>query len=134
PEARDLDDTEWCADSARRVWVPNRNGLLINVAACFAEALGCSRIVVGFNREEARTFPDNSRHFVDAVNHSLTYSTLTEVRVVCYTQFLDKAEIVSLGRRLGVPWSLVWSCYRDGEQACGKCESCRRLERAGKSQ
>lgn len=126
----DLDDPVRGVDSARRVWVPNRNGLLVNVAACFAEALGCNRIVAGFNREEARTFPDNSRQFLEAVNHALAYSTLADIQMVSYTQFLDKAEIVVLGQRLRVPWSLVWSCYRGGDWPCGTCESCARLARA----
>ena len=37
-------------DSANRVWVPNRNGVFVEVAAAFAEALGAARVVVGFNR------------------------------------------------------------------------------------
>jgi 7-cyano-7-deazaguanine synthase len=130
PAAADLDDPARAADSARRVWVPNRNGLLVNVAACFAEVLGCNRIITGFNREEARTFPDNSPQFLEAANYALAYSTLADVRVVSYTQLLDKAEIVTLGQRLRVPWSLVWSCYRGESLACGACESCVRLERA----
>ncbi len=133
PEEVDLDDPVRSAETARQVWVPNRNGLLVNVAACYAEALGCDRIIAGFNREEAQTFPDNSPQFLDGVNHSLAYSTLAGIRVISYTQQLDKAEIVALGQRLGLPWSLVWSCYRGGDEACGVCESCRRLERAKRS-
>lgn len=133
PDEVELDDPVRSAETARQVWVPNRNGLLVNVAACYAEALGCERIIAGFNREEARNFPDNSPQFLDAVNHSLAYSTLSGIRVTSYTQQLDKVEIVALGQRLGLPWSYVWSCYRGGAQACGVCESCRRLERAKKS-
>ena len=40
---------------------PNRNGGFLNVAASFAEKLGAGSVVVGFNREEAETFPDNTR-------------------------------------------------------------------------
>ncbi len=130
PQVSDLEDPEWAGEAARQVWVPNRNGLLVNVAACFAEALGCQRIITGFNREEARTFPDNTLSFVDAANRALVYSTMGEVRVLSYTQMLDKAEIVALGRRLQVPWSLIWSCYRGQDQPCGVCASCVRLRRA----
>ncbi|MFZ5899219.1 MAG: 7-cyano-7-deazaguanine synthase QueC [Bacillota bacterium] len=130
PAPDELDNPDAAGKTAQAVWVPNRNGLLINVAACFAEALQCERIVVGFNREEAATFPDNSADFVAAVNKALKFSTLAGVQVVCYTQRLNKAEIVALGKRLDVPWNLIWSCYRSGKRPCGKCESCRRFYRA----
>ncbi|HHW43686.1 7-cyano-7-deazaguanine synthase QueC [Desulfofundulus thermobenzoicus] len=130
PRPEDLDDLEKAAGTAARVWVPNRNGLFINIAACFAEALGCDLVVTGFNREEAATFPDNSLRFIQAINQSLAFSTASGVRVVSYTARLNKTEIVALGRRLGVPWHLIWSCYYGGETMCGRCESCRRLARA----
>jgi len=125
-----LDDPDAARVTAAQVWVPNRNGLFINIAACFAESLGAGLIITGFNREEGATFPDNSAPFVLAVNEALAYSCATLVRVVSYTQRLDKVEIVQLGRRLGVPLSWIWSCYRGGEQPCGRCESCLRHRRA----
>jgi len=130
PSNVDLNDNSAVQDSALAVWVPNRNGFLINLAACYAEALGCDFVITGFNREEAATFPDNSSEFVQAVNAALRYSTRNGVRVRSYTQQLNKEEIVQLGMRLGVPFKLIWSCYESGQQMCGRCESCRRLARA----
>lgn len=133
PELRELDDLEASTASAAAVWVPNRNGVFINIAAAFAEASHCDLVVTGFNREEAATFPDNSPQYVDAVNKALGLSTLKKVRVVSYTQRLDKAAIIKLGMRLGVPFRYVWSCYRGGAKACGRCESCLRFRRAAEA-
>jgi len=130
PDREDLDDPKRARATAAAVWVPNRNGLFVNIAACFAESLGAGWIITGFNREEAATFPDNTPEFVAAANAALAFSTANGVRVVSYTQRLSKAEIVQLGRRLGVPLEWVWSCYRGGPAPCGRCESCRRLQRA----
>ncbi|MCL6558653.1 MAG: 7-cyano-7-deazaguanine synthase QueC [Firmicutes bacterium] len=130
PAEDDLDNIEASSASAASVWVPNRNGLFINIAASFAESLNCQIVVTGFNREEAATFPDNSEGFVDAVNRSLSYSTLNKVIVISYTQRLDKVDIIKLGRRLGVPFQHVWSCYRGDDRMCGRCESCKRFYRA----
>lgn len=132
PEEKDLDHSGKMEGAARSVWVPNRNGLFINTAAAFAESMGCSRVVTGFNAEEARTFPDNSREYLLAANRALSFSTLNGVRVVSYTQMLDKVEIVKLGKRLGAPLDLVWPCYFGGEKLCGRCESCLRYLRAVK--
>jgi 7-cyano-7-deazaguanine synthase len=110
------------------VWIPNRNGLLVNAAAAFAESYGCDFVVTGFNREEAADFPDNGAEFVAAVNRGLEFSTRNGVRVMSYTQDLGKREIVALGSELRAPLSLVWSCYDAGQMMCGKCASCRRLK------
>lgn len=131
PGLEDLDDISGkAAETARQVWVPNRNGLFINIAACYAEANGYEFIVAGFNREEAATFPDNSPEYIVAATAALGLSTLNKPQVLSYTIDLDKAGIVRLGRSLGLPFEYIWSCYHGGEQMCGRCESCRRFYRA----
>jgi len=131
PAEADLDDIKGKAkETAHRVWVPNRNGLFINAAACFADAYGFGRIATGFNAEEGATFPDNSPEFVAAVNKSLRYSCEKKVTVVAPVGDLDKEAIVKEGLRIGAPLDLSWSCYFAGEKPCGKCESCLRRARA----
>src|SRR3989338_4940917 len=126
----ELDDKEKTQISARQVWVPNRNGVFINIAASFAESLGAEAIVVGFNAEEAATFPDNSAIFVEKINQSLDYSTLNHSQVLCYTQNFNKKQIVQLGRELQAPFDLMWSCYEGNSVPCRQCESCKRFYRA----
>lgn len=119
--------------TAEAVWVPNRNGVFVNVAAAFAESMGADVVVTGFNAEEAATFSDNSPEFVSAANASLAYSTRSRVRVISYTQDLQKDAIVRLGRSIGAPIPSVWSCYHGRAEHCWRCESCARLERALRS-
>jgi 7-cyano-7-deazaguanine synthase len=111
-------------------WVPNRNGLFINIAACYAENLHASRIVCGFNRDEGMDFPDNTSEFVDAVNSSLYFSTLNHVQVISLVQEMDKAEIVTTALTLGLDFSKLWSCYQPGYKPCGTCPSCIRNQQA----
>ncbi len=112
------------------VWIPNRNGVFLNVAAAFAESRRCDVVVTGFNREEAADFPDNGADYVSAVNNALAFSTRNGVRVVSYTQDLDKRGVLELGIALGAPLSLVWSCYDGQDVMCGGCGSCERLKGA----
>jgi len=112
------------------VWVPNRNGVFLNIAAAFAESYGCEVVITGFNREEAAEFPDNTPAYVERLNAALGYSTRSGVEVTSFTQDLDKREILWRGTELGAPLSLIWSCYRSGERMCGRCASCRRLRLA----
>jgi len=130
--ASELDELPRIRETAQAVWVPNRNGVLIQAAAAYAERLGARRVVVGFNREEATTFPDNTQDFLERSTHALELSTRNGVEVHCYTTAWDKTEIIenlkSLPKRF--PHELVWSCYHSGEAPCGKCESCGRRARA----
>jgi len=130
PRPESLDDREDAQQSARAVWVPNRNGLFVNLAACLAEAQQLSLIVAGFNAEEAAAFPDNSPQFVAATNAALQWSTLSHPTLVSPTLSLTKVGVVRLGREIAAPLDLVWACYTGEERHCWACESCRRLQRA----
>lgn len=131
-KTEELDQAAVTKESAKKVWVPNRNGLFVNIAACFAEDLKAQKILVGFNIEEAATFPDNSESFMNAITHSLHFSTANHVRVDSYTVDLNKEQMVQKLRTLQnpFPFEWVWSCYEGSEKPCGTCESCKRLERA----
>ncbi len=130
PEPTALDDAKMTKASADAVWVPNRNGVFLNVAAAIAEARGASAVYVGFNCEEAATFPDNSVAFLDATNAALAFSTRERVRIEAPAAAVNKTVIVAELAAVGFDFSLLWSCYRGGETMCGLCESCRRLKRA----
>jgi 7-cyano-7-deazaguanine synthase len=128
----ELDDRAVTERTAKAVWVPNRNGVLIQAAAAIAESLGAQSVIVGFNREEASTFPDNSAEFLARSTAALAYSTRNQVKVECFTTELNKREIVARLRALprAFPFEMLWSCYEGGATPCGRCESCGRLERA----
>lgn len=132
PELRleQLDDATVTTESAASVWVPNRNGVFIAIASALAESMGLAYVAIGFNKEEAQTFPDNSKDFLDISNHALGYSTNEKVHLVSYTVSMNKSEIVHAVHRHQFPFHYVWSCYLGGHEPCGKCESCQRFKRA----
>lgn len=130
PLNMDIDDAQETQESAKRVWVPNRNGVFLSIAASFAEALDAKVIVPGFNFEEAQTFPDNSEEFIRVFTEGLLLSTLSQVRVECFTTHMNKSEILKRAKSLGVRLEFVWPCYFANEAPCGECESCLRFLRA----
>ncbi len=125
-----IDERSASEESARAVWVPNRNGIFLNIAAAYAEGLEAGTVLTGFNAEEALTFPDNSVDYLEALNESFRYSTANQVRVESYCANLTKTQIVQAAMRIQLPLDLVWPCYFSGEQWCGQCESCQRFARA----
>lgn len=118
------------AASAEQVWVPNRNGVFINVAAAIAEAMGFQWIITGFNREEAETFPDNSARFIELTNRCLAESTLAHPQVISYVKEMNKIDILKTAEQNGIEIEKLWCCYDGGDRWCGQCESCTRIMRA----
>lgn len=126
----ELDKVSVVRSSAEAVWVPARNLVFLSIAASFAENHGFERIVVGFDAEEAATFPDNSQGFVELFNEVLELGTLSRPVVYAPLLSLNKVEIVRLGVEIGAPFELSWSCYQGGALPCRVCESCVRRRRA----
>lgn len=107
-------------------WVPARNLLLLSVATAYAEAKGFDTIVLGNNLEEAGAYPDNEPEFIDRFNDLLPFAVGDgkRMKVIMPVGNMMKHEIVKLGEKLDAPLHLTWSCYRAGEQHCGKCGPC----------
>ena len=117
-------------ESAKSVWVPNRNGLFLNIAASYADSYNYDFIIFGANKEEAQTFPDNTQSFIDAVNNEFKTSTQNHPKVVAPLINYTKNDIVMLALKNKLPLELVMSCYQSTEGHCGICESCMRLKNA----
>lgn len=128
-EMADLGDMALTQQSAQTVWIPNRNGVFLNIAAAFAEDMLVNWVVVGFNKEEAQTFPDNSLEFVETANRFFEFSTNKKVKVVSPMSHKTKVDIVRWCLKEKVDLSNLWSCYQSGIKMCGRCESCMRLKR-----
>jgi len=126
----ELDTIDLTEESAKKVWVPNRNGVFINIAASFADSYNYTHIIFGANSEEATTFPDNSQEFISRINESLQYSTMVKPELVAPLINYNKKEIVKIGIEKKIPFNLIRSCYTDNQKHCGECESCLRLKRA----
>lgn len=132
PRAGDVNihSQEQSLKTADRVWVPNRNGIFLNIAAGFAEGLQADAVVPGFNAEEAATFPDNSQEYQRRLEESFALSTQNKIKVKCFTVNMDKAEIIKWGMELGLNVKDIWPCYFAGEVICEECESCLRFKNA----
>lgn len=118
-------------------WVPNRNGVFVNIAAAIAESKGFNNIVIGVNLEEAGRYPDNTVEFVDRANRLFEYSTLSKPQLVSFSSDMMKAdmltELLELMKEYSLDKEYIWSCYNSYERMCGRCESCLRLKNALKA-
>ena len=127
PTGKDLENPQ---NSAKSVWVPNRNGLFLNIAGSYADSFGYNYILIGANKEEAQTFPDNTQNFINSVNEEFQYSTMAKPKVIAPLINYNKNDIVMLALKNNIPLELTMSCYNGGDKHCGICESCTRLKHA----
>ena len=127
-----LDDLERCRQTASSVWVPGRNVVFTAIAVSFAESEGAEIIIVGWDKEEAATFPDNSEEFLESYNDLIEIGSPKNIKIKAPAIDLDKEEIVRLGKKVDAPMELSYSCYKGSENHCGVCESCIRRKRAFK--
>jgi 7-cyano-7-deazaguanine synthase len=112
-------------------YVPARNTILLAVALGYAESHRLDTIVLGANAIDYSGYPDCRPTFLRAFERLARVATKAGVegtlrlRIRAPLLRKSKAEIVRWGERLGVPWSLTWSCYSGGPVPCGTCASCR---------
>ncbi len=118
------------ATASKLVWVPNRNGLFLNIAGCYADSNDYDYILIGANREEAQVFSDNTQEFIDSVNKEFEFSTQKAPKVIAPLINYVKNDIVMLALKHQIPLELTMSCYQGGDKHCGICESCTRLKKA----
>ena len=117
-------------ESAESVWVPNRNGLFLNIAAAFADSFGYDYIIYGANKDEGMTFPDNTEEFRQKITECFKSSTLKKPEVIAPLINYSKGDIVKIAIECGIPLEFVRSCYNSNDKHCGMCESCLHLREA----
>jgi 7-cyano-7-deazaguanine synthase len=107
-------------------YVPFRNAHLLATATSWAEVLGARAVHVGFVEEDSSGYPDCREAFLRAFEAAAALGTKpgTDLAFRAPLIHLRKSAIVRLGRELGAPLHLTWSCYQGEEEACGRCDSC----------
>lgn len=105
--------------------VPNRNMIMLAAAAGFAISRKAQVLAYGAHSGDHAIYPDCRAEFVEAMKHALKLADWHKLKLVAPFVKKTKAEIVKQGAKLGVPFSLTWSCYKaDSEKHCGKCGTC----------
>ncbi|MBQ7702138.1 MAG: 7-cyano-7-deazaguanine synthase QueC [Candidatus Methanomethylophilaceae archaeon] len=127
PENR---DEEQMGSDIPVTYVPARNIIMLSVAAGLCESVDADKIYIGANSVDYSGYPDCRPEFFAEYEKMINIGTKAGVeghpiRIMTPIQHATKADIVRLGKKLGAPLHLTWSCYEGGEKACGKCDSCQ---------
>jgi 7-cyano-7-deazaguanine synthase len=106
-------------------YVPFRNAHFLSAAVSWAEVLGATKVYIGAVEQDSSGYPDCRPAYYEAFQQLVRMGTKNgQIEIVTPLIAKNKAEIVRLGLECQAPLDLTWSCYREEQQACGKCESC----------
>jgi 7-cyano-7-deazaguanine synthase len=104
--------------------VPFRNAIFLSVAVAYAISIGAVEVFYGAQGSDDPFYPDCRKEFYKSFENTAKLGTGTEIRIEAPFSSLQKSEVLKIGKQLGVPFELTWSCYRGEEKHCGTCESC----------
>ena len=111
-------------------YVPNRNMILLSLAAAYAESKNCNAIFYGAQQQDRYGYWDCTPDFVERLNRVLALNRRKPVTVYAPFARMKKEEEIRLGLELGVDFGKTWSCYRGGSTPCGTCPTCVERRRA----
>lgn len=128
-------------------YVPARNTIFLSFALGWAEVLGAERIYIGANAVDYSGYPDCRPEYLESFERMANLATRASAEgkmkfsIDAPLLYMTKGDIIRTGHRLGLDYSLTWSCYdpQPGEGGrenvrtffipCGLCDSCRFREK-----
>ncbi|MFH1125832.1 MAG: 7-cyano-7-deazaguanine synthase QueC [Candidatus Altiarchaeota archaeon] len=131
---KDRSCSEISSSGIPNTYVPARNAIMLSIALAYAETLDADEIYIGAHCLDYSGYPDCRPEFIQAFQKMADLATKRavegrkiKIRVPLIQK--NKKEIITGGKKLGVPFEFTRSCYSEGEKSCGSCDSCKlRLE------
>ena len=120
----DIPDGHYAEENMKRTVVPFRNGIMLSIAAGFAESRGAEGLVIAAHSGDHAIYPDCREPFMQAMSDAIRLGTYVEIEVLRPFINTDKTGIARLGAELAVDFARTWSCYKGGAIHCGTCGTC----------
>ena len=110
-------------------YVPARNIIFLSFALSYAQTIRAETIFIGAHIHDYSGYPDCRKEFLRSFQSAARLGTRTGslskgIKISAPLVDKSKAQIIRLGKSLGVPFNLTWSCYKGGSSPCGRCQSC----------
>jgi len=113
-------------------YVPARNTIFLSYALGWAEVLKAESIYIGVTAVDYSGYPDCRPEFINAFEKMANLATKTGITKEAVLKIetplinLSKAQIIQIGSKLGVDYSITISCYDPDlkGRSCGRCDSC----------
>lgn len=137
---KEIKEKEYPEKGIISTYVPLRNTLFGVIAGIIGERFDINNIVLGTHASDLPNYPDTRPEWASSLETVLTAGSkfsFENKRLKVHTPFvnLTKKDIVILGKELGVPFELTWSCYSPRYlgnivKPCMECPSCNARKKA----
>lgn len=116
-------------DPRPKTYVPNRNMILMSIAAAYAEVNNVDTILCGLQVHDEYGYHDTTQRWVDKVNDVLSENRIIKIKVTAPFSKLSKLDELQILNELDGNVNLAMftlTCYNpDNEhRSCGVCPSC----------
>lgn len=115
-------------DPRPKTYVPNRNMILMSLAAAYAEVENITNIVMGLQIHDEYGYHDTTQKFVDKINAVLDENRIIKIKVLAPFALLSKYDELQICKEMGMEHLLAHTltCYNpdEGGKSCGRCPSC----------
>lgn len=120
----ELPEGHYAHESMKATIVPNRNMLLLSIAAAVAIGREFDAVAYAAHDGDHAIYPDCRKEFADSMAHALSLCDWKNMELLRPFVGTDKAGIVALGKAISAPMELTWSCYAGRDKHSGKCGTC----------
>lgn len=119
-----IPDGHYAEPTMKQTVVPFRNGIMLSIAAGFAESIDAEAVVIAAHSGDHAIYPDCREPFMRSMADAMSHGTYARIQLLRPFIDIDKAGIVRRGNELGIDFAETWSCYKGGELHCGTCGTC----------
>lgn len=115
----------YAASNMKATVVPNRNMIMLSIAAGIAINRGIGVVAYGAHSGDHTIYPDCRPAFAMAVREALLNVHFEPLKL--HTPFIEitKTDIFQMGKEMKVPYQHTWSCYEGKVRPCLKCGTCQ---------
>lgn len=122
--AEAIPDGRYDEENMKSTVVPFRNGIMLSVACGLAETRDLKHVMIANHSGDHTIYPDCRSSFIDAMSQAMHLGTFPGITILAPYTKIDKNAIATHGKKLGLDYSLTYSCYKGGEKHCGVCGTC----------
>lgn len=120
----DIPEGHYEAENMKQTVVPFRNGIMLSIAAGFAESQGAEAVSIAAHSGDHAIYPDCRSDFMNPMAEAISAGTYASIQLLRPFLEMRKEDIASRGFELEVDFAKTWSCYKGGDKHCGKCGTC----------
>lgn len=124
----EVPEGHYADDNMRITVVPNRNSIMLNIAAGIAVAEKAAYVATAVHAGDHAVYPDCRPDFIVSLTQTLKLANEgfidPDFSIVAPFVHMNKEDIVEVGMQCGVDYTKTWTCYKGQEAHCGVCGTC----------